>query len=243
MSEHDAAVPLPACDANSELRHPLTVLICILPFSIIGELYRWIILRRQELLADEIWQELGDESGIFSPIIPAVLLLIGCLSWMFISKKEWKLPTLPIIIQVIAWSAVWALVRTVVSFTNTGVQTDSVGFLGTVGLCMSGAVQEELIFRGILIGFGAYLLSFTGLKLKWGLWICLPLSAILFALAHTHIMNKSLDPSSWHPAMVIEHIIAGLIYGYAFIRQGLAVATLSHFLFNLLVISGILSGL
>jgi membrane protease YdiL (CAAX protease family) len=243
MSEHDAAAPQPAIDAHSELRHPLTVLICILPLSIIGELYRWIILRRHELLADEIWQELGDETGIFSPVIPAVLILIGCLAWMFIAKKEWKLPSLGIITQVVAWSFVWALVRTVVSFTNTGVQTDSVSFLGTIGLCMSGAVQEEIIFRGILIGFIAYALSFTGIKFKWALWICLPISATLFALAHTHIMNKSLDPSSWHPAMVIEHIIAGLIYGYAFIRQGLAVATLSHFLFNLLVISGILSGL
>lgn len=242
MSEHDAAVPDLATDANFELRHPLTVLVCILPLSILGELYRWIILKKQALLADGIWQELGDETGLFAPVIPAVLLLLGCLAWMFISKKKWTLPSLRIIALVVGWAMVWCLVRTVISFTNAGVHADDVSALGLVGLCMSGAVQEEIIFRGILIGALAWFVSCAGIRLKWALWGLLPASAVLFALAHTHIMNSSLDPNNWNQSLFVEHIIAGCIYGYAFIRQGLAVSTLSHFFFNLLVISGILSG-
>ena len=242
MSEHDAAVPDMAIDANFELRHPLTVLVCLLPLSILGELYRWIILKRQQLLADGIWQELGDETGMFAPVIPAVLLLIGCIAWMFISKKQWKLPSVAIIAQVVGWAMIWCLVRTVISFTNNGLHTDDVSALGLMGLCMSGAVQEEIIFRGALIGAMAWFVSLAGLPFRLALWCLLPLSAVIFALAHTHIMNSGLDPSSWNQSLFVEHIVAGCIYGYAFIRQGLAVATLSHFFFNVLVISGLLSG-
>jgi hypothetical protein len=230
-------------DPNAEMRHPLTVLVCLLPLSIFGELYRWIILKRHELLADEVWAEAGKIIGVFAPVIPSLLLVVGCVGWLLISKQKWKLPKLYLIVRILAWSIIWCLVRSVISFTNEGLQADSVKLLGTIGLCISGAVQEEIIFRACAIGFAAWLLSLLGVPMRWGLWIFVPLSAVLFSLAHTHIMNSGITPDSWNSALVVEHIIAGLIYGYIFVRQGLVVATLTHFFFNLLVLSGMLGAL
>ncbi len=230
-------------DPNAEMRHPLTVLICLLPLSILGELYRWIILRRQqELLADDVWQEAATHAGITPLVIPSVLLAIGCIAWIFISKKSWTFPTIPVITRVVAWSIVWCFVRSVISFTNEGLQSDSVGPLGTLGLCVSGAVHEEIIFRAIGIGVCAWFISLVGIPMRWTVWIMLPISALLFSLAHTHIMNSNIPPETWNPAIVVEHCIAGLIYGYVFIRQGLAVSTLTHFFFNTLMVSGALGG-
>ncbi len=240
MSKDDAAAPQHIEDPNAALRHPLTVLVCLLPLSIIGELYRWIILKRHELLADEVWNELGRQAGIHAPAIPSIILACGCIAWMFIGKKDWTLPPIAVLIQIVLWALLWCLVRTVISFTNEGLQVDSVQVLGTMGLCLSGAVQEELIFRAVSIGCIAWLISLMGIPFRWCLWALIPVSAVLFALAHTHVMNSSITPEAWHTAMVVEHIVAGLIYGYIFVRQGLAVSTLTHFFFNLLVVSGLL---
>jgi len=230
-------------DPNEEMRHPLTVLVCLLPLSIFGELYRWIILRQHELLADEVWTEAGKTIRLFAPVIPSLLLAVGCIPWLILSKQEWVLPKLTLITRILAWSALWCLVRTVVSFTNEGLTTDSIKILGTIGLCISGAVQEEIIFRAAAIGFFAWILSLLGMPMRWGLWLLVIPAAVLFSLAHTHVMNSGISPDSWDTALLVEHIIAGLIYGYIFVRQGLVVSTLTHFFFNMLVVFGILSGI
>ena len=54
-------------------------------------------------------------------------------------------------------------------------------------------------------------------------------------------MNQSLGPEDWENARFIELIAAGCLYGYIYIRQGLAVSTLAHFTYNLVVLSGALS--
>lgn len=230
-------------DPNASMRHPLTVLICLLPLSILGELYRWILLKEHALLADEVWHELGQATGLVAPLIPSLLLLAGCMSVMLLERLRWDLPELGVLLRILLWSLLWCLVRTVISFTNTGLHVDSVEGLGTIGLCMSGAIQEELIFRAGLIGVIAWTLSALSLNRNWLQWLLWIPAALLFALAHTHVMNSSLTPEQWQTALFVEHCAAGLIYGYVFIRQGLVVATLSHFFFNMLVVSGILSGI
>jgi membrane protease YdiL (CAAX protease family) len=99
---------------------------------------------------------------------------------------------------------------------------------GTSGLLISGAIQEELLFRGIILGLGVAIVRAYNAP-NWTLFgVALPLSAIFFSLAHTAVVNHhpGAEVFSWLPFW--ERFAAGCIYGYAFLRQGLGVSTLAH---------------
>lgn len=224
-----------------DMRHPLTALVCMLPLVLIGELYRITTLKSHSLLADDIISRLAQSLGIHAPLMPAWLLLIVCLIWTVCGAKQWRLPTNFVLWRVCYWSMIWAALRCLISFTSGEMQTDDLKLFGDIGTCMSGASQEELFFRALCIGFIAWCVSLFGISREFVMWLLLAPSAILFALAHTYVMNQSLSPEDWENARFIELIAAGCLYGYIYIRQGLATATLSHFTYNLIVLSGILS--
>lgn len=62
----------------------------------------------------------------------------------------------------------------------------------------------------------------------------LAVSAPLFSLAHTVLINHfpGAEPFGW--SVFIERTAAGVLYGIAFLRHGLAVAVGAHAGFNLL---------
>lgn len=241
-----ATLVLPV-DENSPLRHPLTVLVCLLPTGLVAELYRWLADSRQRLLADEALQEVGRIIGADRPFLTLITLTLGCLLVMAARRLEWRWPTLPTLGLVLGWALVWALVRAVIGITGEAVMLDSVSppfdpitetpgeelsLLGHIGLALTGAIQEELIFRAGLIGCLGLALKAFGLRFTHGQLVFLLPAAIAFALAHTDLVNHyaSAQPFSW--PLVIQHGLAGLLYGVVFIRQGLAVCTLAHGTYN-----------
>lgn len=239
-----AAAPLDGeHDPSAIYRHPLTVMAILAPIGILAGLYRLIHRQQHELFLDDVWFELGGFVGIETPFIPTLVLIVGCLVAHFLNKRPWPWSGPGVVLRVFGWASLWMLVRTVLGFTAhdvSGPATDDTAFVATAGMVCSSALQEELIFRGLLIGLCASIPISLGAPrtLAWGL--CIAISAVLFGLAHTDIINHhpTAPPFDW--SRMVQHTLAGVLYGVVFVRQGLAVTTLAHGGYNLVVISEVL---
>lgn len=231
---------------TAAMRRPLTVLVILAPLGLLAELYRFLSEQKATLLTEQQWHDLGSTIGVSAPIVPVLVLAAGCLLVQLVRRYTWELPAASTVLLCVLWAALWAAVRYTVAFTAdslhggsaalSGDETARLTALGQVGLSISGALQEELVFRGGLLG----LLCLIGRTLHGGRWldyaVMLPLSAVLFSLAHTGIVNhhEAAETFSWHGFM--QRAIAGLLYGYVFLRQGLATATLAHAGYNVAVL-------
>jgi hypothetical protein len=211
------------------LQHPLTSLAILAPLCLLGEILRLTAgatPESRQLLADPLLVELGSLVGMQLPFVSCIVLILWCLVAQYTGRHPWILPTPKILAHAFGWAAVWCLCRLAVSFMCRHVGADSIA--GTAGLLISGAVQEELLFRGVLLGAGIALVRCY----DWPDWVLygliLPLTAVFFSLAHTVLVNHhpGAELFAWKP--FFERMFAGGIYGYAFLRQGLAVSTLAH---------------
>ncbi len=100
--------------------------------------------------------------------------------------------------------------------------------LGFVGIFLTVAVPEELIFRGILQnGLAKDFLNMTKLDAQSARWTALLVASIIFGLFH---WNNSHDP-----LYVIFASIAGLFYGWAYIKgDSIWAPALAHTLVDLI---------
>jgi len=222
------------------LQHPLTSLAVLAPLCLIGEILRLTAgssPASRELLADPLLVELGRLAGLHLPFVTLAVLLVWWLIVQVGGRYPWQLPPIRTFALVIGWSLIWTICRLAVAFTSHHVIPDSMA--GTAGLLISGAIQEELLFRGLVLGLGLCLIRCFDWPAGVALWIMLPLSAIFFSLAHTTVVNHhpGAELFAWKP--FIERAVAGAIYGYAFLRQGLAVAVLAHLGYLLALEAGI----
>ena len=232
---------------NLEYRAPLTVICLLVPLSLLAELYRWMSESTQvELFTEPHWHMIGQNLGVIGALVPAILLTIGGLIAHTLGRYRWELPRPSLVVALCMWGALWALVRYVTSFTThvvfdqqVGVRDhlDTLSVLGQAGLAMSGAIQEELIFRAGLLGLMLLVLRYCGAAMWWTYLLALPASAALFSLAHTDIINHYAVADALTTEVFMHRFIAGLVYGLVFIRQGLAVCTFAHFGFNFAVMT------
>jgi hypothetical protein len=217
------------------MRAPLTVLISLVPLGLIGEIYRFVGRdiggRRQELLADPMLEKVGLIAGINLPIVPVTLLIVGCLIAQVYQKRKWQLPQPSVLCFVLMWALIWASVRFAIGLACHGAFMDHT--LGLVGLALSGALQEEVLFRCIMLG--GLLWCGRVLQAPFVAWCVMSLliSSAFFSLSHTTIVNQfpSAEAFAWHA--FAERSFAGVLYGLVFLRQGLAVCTLAHAAYNM----------
>lgn len=227
--EKYAAPPIVINKLKLELQAPLTSLAILAPLCLLGEILRvsaGTTPATQQLLTDPLLVELGKLIHLNLPFVPMAALLIWWLLAQIGGKHPWRLPPVEALGLTLAWGAVWSICRLAVAFASHHAWPDSIA--GTAGLLISGAIQEELLFRGIILGGGLFLMRcFTWPPIVLYALI-LPLSAAFFSLAHTSVINHHAGAElfAWQP--FVERGLAGAIYGYAFIRQGLAVSTLAH---------------
>lgn len=229
-------------DPTAAMRQPLTVLIVLAPLALLAELYRFLSEQKATLLAEEQWGRLGAVVGIDAPLVPIVLLAVGCIGAHLIRRAPWELPTAVTVLMILGWGVLWAAVRYVLAFTadrvdgvTASLSTDPVGALtplGQAGLAVSGAVQEEMVFRALLLGSLCLAVRACGLGRNWCYLTALPISAALFSLAHTEVINHYRAAEPLTLASFMRRFLAGLLYGYVFLRQGLATATLAHAGYN-----------
>jgi hypothetical protein len=238
MPGDDRPTSIPAPDPNAELQAPLTMLACLVPFGVAGELLRWAGrgMGSSDLLADPLMRNLGGMIGLTLPVLPLVILVaVGVLAHL-IGRYRWRPPSLKALWRIALWTGIWSLARVLVGVVGHQLTPDQIA--GPAGLAMCGALQEELIFRGLVLG--CLIMAGVALKLPKAVVItaALILSAVFFSLAHTTVVNHfpGAEPFAWPAAA--ERIAAGLLYGIVFLRQGLAVCTLSHAAYNLLLVFG-----
>jgi len=232
-------------DVNEPLRRPLTVLCLVVPVGLVAELYRFMSQQKAALLAEEQWAELGAVFGLDAPLVPSVTLAVGCLLVQVARRYAWALPAASTVLLVTLWAAIWAVVRYAVAFTSQSVSgrvtfaedpVDRLTNLGQIGLAVSGAVQEELLFRAGLLGALVVVCHAVGLGRRGGYLLALPVSAAAFSLAHTEVVNHYPGAEPLTMGNFINRFIAGLLYGFIFLRQGLAVSTFAHAGYNLALV-------
>ncbi|MFW5828849.1 MAG: type II CAAX prenyl endopeptidase Rce1 family protein [Planctomycetota bacterium] len=236
-------------EENRHLRHPLTVLVAVVPAALVAELFRFLAPLDEALITDATVLRLSEEAGLSVPILMPIVLLLGCLGVQLLWYRDWRWPSLGTLSQILAWGLVWSVVRLVVGITSGALNPDMVAsdqmpglldpraghelnLLNIVGLAFSGAVHEEVLFRAIGIGGLAVLL--LPFRLPWRLaqYCCLPLATAAFAMAHSDIINHAAASPAPEWDLLVQHGVAGALYGIIFIRQGLAVAIWAHCLYN-----------
>lgn len=225
-------------DANARLRQPLTVLAILLPLGLLGEFGRWLDQPapgepQPELLADPLLSSLGGLVGLDRPWVALAVLVAWCLAIQVFGRRPWKGPSPGLLGIAIGWGLVWAVTRCAIAFAGSRLSDAGAGSVGdgviaTGGLLVSGALQEELLFRGFVLG-GLLWLALVMEVPTWLRWIgCIALSAAFFSLAHTDVVNHHAGAEAFRWAAFTERAVAGVLYGYVFVRQGLAVSTLAH---------------
>ena len=231
---------------NDEYRLPLTTLLVVTPIALAGELLRLLCTPIGSApVFTPVWVGLGERTGVTAPLVPTLVLIAGALFMQVLAGHLWEWPRKSIILRVILWGLLWAGVRLVLAFTAMTLSDISprIGELSwpppaILGLAISGAVQEEMVFRAAVLGGGALVLRGLGAP-RWTAWaLALPVSAALFSIAHTSVFAVGGEAFAWIP--FINRLLAGLLYGTIFLRQGLAITTLAHIGFNgaLLVMLG-----
>ncbi len=225
------------------MRHPLAVLLVLLPLALLGEFLRWLGSEPGQpepmLLSDPLLGQLGGLVGLGQPWMAPLVLTTWCTAVLIIGRKGWQMPAPRILLLILVWGALWAVARCAIGFSSHALLPDSIATQS--GLLLSGAIQEELLFRGLILGL--MILIGRGLGSTWlaSVLVCVPLSAIFFSIAHTGIVNHhpGADQFAW-PAF-IERTLAGLLYGYVFLRHGLATCTLAHLGYLLALQAGLSS--
>ncbi len=224
-------------DAEAALRAPLAILVCLVPLGLVGEALRWYDrgLERNDLLADPLLAALGGQLGLAMPVLALVALIIGCLVAQVVGRHAWSPPRRATLGRIAVWAAIWAAVRMLLGIADHLLASDRLA--GVAGLAICGALQEEMLFRCVCLGGLVLLGAAVRLPTLPVYTVALAVSACVFSLAHTTVLNgfPGAEPFAW-PAFC-ERAGAGLLYGVVFLRQGLAVATLSHATYNLALIA------
>lgn len=222
--------PAPAGDGFAALRHPLAVLVVLLPLSLLGELLRWLSRVPEQpeasLLGDPLLGQLGTLIGLGRPWMAPLVLTVWCVVVLVIGRLGWQRPALRTVLLILMWGGLWAVARCSIGLASHHLLPDQL--LAQAGLLLSGAIQEELLFRGIILGLLILIGRGMGASLLASAVVCVPLSAVFFSLAHTDLVNHHLGAEMFSWSAFVERGLAGLLYGYVFLRHGLAASTLAH---------------
>lgn len=225
-----ADAPASAGDAFAPLRHPLTVLLVLLPLALLGELLRWAgrdpSAGEPHLLGDPLLGQLGGLMGLGRPWMAPVVLTLWCLVFIVVGRTGWQRPAGRTLLLIAVWGLLWAVARCTIGLACHNLMPDQL--VQSAGLLISGAIQEELLFRGLILGALVLIGRGLGATPLATAIVCVPLSAVFFSLAHTELVNHHPGAELFTWPAFIERSVAGLLYGYVFLRHGLAVSTLAH---------------
>jgi len=242
----DALAP----DPTARLREPLLALLIVIPLGLTGEAMRAFGHGHggaAVLLGDGMFRRIGGLVGILPPLVPLALLAIGGLGLHAAQRRRWEMPATALVAATLLWAFLWAALRVLVAVTALRVRGEPGGdvvaatgdLLAQAGLGLVGAVQEELLFRAVLLGGLLAVGRACRLPAGFAAGVAVALSAAVFSLAHTPLINHTIaaEPFAW-PA-VVERAAAGVLYGLAFIRHGLGACTLAHATWNVALVSGL----
>jgi hypothetical protein len=223
-----AGAPAPAGDAFAAMRHPLAVLAVLLPIGLLGEFLRWAASDGggAGLLSDPLLGQLGLLVGLGRPFMAPLVLTAWCLVVLVAGRQGWRPPAFRTLVMIVTWGVLWAVARCTLGLACHHLIPDRV--MAQAGLLVSGALQEELLFRGLILGLLVLIGRGMGATFLASAVVCVPLSAVFFSLAHTVVVNHHPGAELFTWPAFIERGLAGVLYGYVFLRHGLAASTLAH---------------
>ena len=106
-------------------------------------------------------------------------------------------------------------------------------WLQAVSISLYAAMWEESIFRAVPIACAALIGAKYGRKNLW-VWGMVAVQAVVFAAGHANY------PQQPPYARVVELTVPALLWGAVYVRFGLVPTILTHFLYDLTLISGVL---
>jgi membrane protease YdiL (CAAX protease family) len=173
------------------------------------------------------------------------VLAVGCLLVQVIGRFHWRLPTGRAVALAFLWTGIWLIARLAIGASFhvwSGATHDTAlsgNLLGQCGLGIAGAIQEELIFRGMALGALVLVVRAAHIPDVVGLSLAAIISAVFFALAHTNVVNHHDGAELVKFFPLLERTAAGVLYAYIFLRQGLAVGALTHAAYNVAFVCGV----
>ena len=175
------APPAPLIDATAAMRRPLTTFATLVPLGLLAEIYRWLSEAKATPLAEQHWAQLGAAYGVHGGLPLVLALGLACLGLHLARRDPWHLPDAWLSAQILLWAVLWTAVRTAVAITGESLLGRSLPLLGMaqldalaqLGYCFAGALQEETLYRGLLLGLGSWLLDRCGRAGPWLRWLLL----------------------------------------------------------------------
>ena len=223
------------------MRHPLAVLAVLLPLALLGECCRWLgrdpLQPEPYLLGDPLLGHLGLLVGLGRPWMAPVMLTLWGVIVLTLGRVGWKRPAISTLVLIVLWGGLWGIARCILGFSCHTLLPDQL--FAQAGLLLSGAIQEELLFRGFILGLFILIGRGLGASFLVSALVSLPLSAVFFSLAHTDIVNHHLGAEIFSWPAFCERGLAGLLYGFVFLRYGLATSTMAHLAYLLALQAGL----
>ena len=242
-------------DYWQQTRRPWPSLVFLLPLLVAYELgVLWIGGRNAAAIrsgADELLRSLLDVAGLNAAWWPPLLIVLGLMSWQWVSKYPWhvSLETLAgmFVESVLAAFALIVLGQlqsrlftgsfaiemslhqaTELRMTLTASQVETV----TRVLSFVGAgIYEEVIFRLTLQPLATAVIRQTVLPRSWAPAFAALATSVLFAVAH-HI-GPAGEPFALFPFCF--RLLAGICFAALFVLRGFGIAVGSHAIYDILV--------
>jgi len=100
-------------------------------------------------------------------------------------------------------------------------------------LSLGAGVYEELLFRLVLLGGGAWVMhEMFGFSKFWAAALALVASSMLFSAAH-HVGSLGEEVNGF---VFVFRVLCGLVLGVVYLARGLGIAAWTHALYNVLVL-------
>ena len=100
-------------------------------------------------------------------------------------------------------------------------------------LSLGAGVYEEILFRFVLLGGGAWVMHKTfGFSKFWGTTLMLLASSVMFSAAH-HVGSLG---ESFNGFVFVFRMLCGLVLGIVYLARGLGIAAWTHALYNVLAL-------
>jgi len=179
--------------------------------------------------------------GLHAAHVVNVLLILGLVGALWRSDRTGA-PVLLFALVMAAEGGLYALVllhggQAATSLIQQGAEqvvfSLDIAKAAPVCLALGAGVYEELLFRLLMMGGGAYALRRLFLWNRfWSLAVTLVASSLLFSAAH-HVgpMGESFDSYNF-----LFRAVCGMMLGLVFALRGLGVAVWTHAIYNALVV-------
>lgn len=221
---------------------PLHILIFLLPLVV---LYELVLLFSghtgvvETVAAHALINRFGQVLGDFALYLPGVVLIGTLLAMKFARRDEWTV-RVPVLLLMCLESVVWAIPLLVIAAllstepavaVSPGTDPAELSLLGRIALSIGAGLYEELLFRLLMVGLGAWLLrTIFRMSATWAAGLAIVLAAVAFTFYHHPGETGSVA------ARRLVYFVAGCFLGLVFVLRGFGIVVGAHAVYDLFVL-------